>query len=144
MKKWKLSKNDLYKTLVIVMLFVFAGTYFYWKEIRPSQIKHDCSWVKEVKEAQPEFPAMTESELREKGIVKACPTPLPIRIYRAGEYYDENLELESSRIFTDTCIKNNNIWISKYKTARDAVPEEISWRKATGGEYKFCLRDKGL
>ena len=45
---------------------------FYWYQIRPAQIKHDCSWVRHYKPGKPAEPPMTETELSEKGIIKSC------------------------------------------------------------------------
>lgn len=130
MSFWK-KKNKI--SLIILILFTIFG-FFYWFQIRPAQIKHDCSWVKVVEKAIPAQPGISEAELLEKGIIKDCsilPTAPPearltlLNRYRAG------------------CELNNREIIDK-NMAKPAVPAKEWWRKATENEYRFCLHDKGL
>jgi len=72
MKKETTEKDTIkikpYK--IFLALFLIVATWFYWFEVRPSRIKHSCSWVERYEEAKPEQLAMTEEELEEKGMLR--------------------------------------------------------------------------
>jgi len=121
------------KTLLIalgVLVFVFM---FYWVMVRPSRIKHNCSWVKEMVGYEPAKPAMTEAELLKNGILKKCGESVAERLIGGIEGY-----------YQQTCPKRYQDTIEAYKVSRAEVPAKESWRKSSDIEYKFCLRDKGL
>lgn len=124
---------------IYVLLFIIALLLFYWYQVRPSQIKHDCSWVKINHVAVPAYPAMTKDELLAKGIITACPSPLPTPIPTPGI-----VPIMTSNFWISVCDQNNINTIEKYSKPRAAIPASVSWRKSTDTEYKFCLRDKGL
>lgn len=129
MKFLKPNRDTLIKIIVVLCAL---SALFYWYEIRPTQIKHDCSWVKKIEEVIPAKPAMNEDELRVNGHLESCK--------------DEVIKPNSmfSNLFRDDCVSKNERTIEEYKTSRPAVPEKESWRQASGDEYKFCLHDKGL
>ena len=58
--------------LMLFLLVLLAGGWFYWFQYRPSQIKHECSWVKQHSDAVPARPAMTKDELIHQGIIRSC------------------------------------------------------------------------
>ncbi|TRZ50709.1 hypothetical protein D4R99_05605 [bacterium] len=111
------SKVNYLLFMVIILLLLF-----YWFQYRPSQIKHSCSWVKEIVSYKPARPAMTEKELRENG----------------------KLGCESSKSENSFLEYFCQETIREYKTASPEVQASEYWRKASSSEYNFCLRDKGL
>ncbi len=124
-----------------MLCFLLIGSFlFYWYQIRPAQIKHECSWIKKHSDAIPARPAMTETELRTKGLIRTCPTPT---ITPAEGY----MPLEQRRIFflnLFSCENDNKQVIAEYKNAKPAVPAKDWYEAATKEEYTFCLHDKGL
>lgn len=118
--------------LLLVLISLFLG--FYWYEIRPAKIRHDCSWVKVVEEGAPPRPAMTEDELRQKGLLEDC-----------SKWYKSIFEgNEFAAGFRSSCEDENKRKIEEYKTPREAISPKEWWRKAREEEYKFCLHDKGV
>ena len=126
------------KNVFIILLAIISVSVslFYWFQLRPAQIKHDCSWVKVIEPAVPAHPAMTKEELMKKGLIKPCPTIKPKPI---SGYYDAAFEKHRAEVLCP-----NKQIIEKYSKSSEAIPEKINWRKATEEEYRFCLRDKGL
>jgi len=126
---------------ILKMTFLFVGVLllissavlaFYWFQIRPAQIKHDCSWVKKHEDAVAEKPGMTMEELQANNILKDC-SNLPS--YSGG--------VIAPLYNSFDCNRENVLVTDKYlkvpgKPAKDWV------EKATDEEYKFCLHDKGL
>lgn len=126
------------KTLLTIFILLIVSAVFYWFQIRPSKIKHDCSWIAHHEDAVPERQAMTEEELREKGMLEDCD--------RYPNYADpqgsvvQSLEASRGRI----CRNNNQYKIEDYKNSKPAKPARDWYEASTDSEYKFCLRDKGL
>lgn len=119
---------------------ILAGL-FYWFEIRPSQIKHGCSWVAHHEDAVPERSAMTEKELQQKGMLENCSgypeeLPAPSRPGVIPSIFDS--------AWGKICRDNNQKKIDDYKQTILAKPARDWYEKSTDTEYKFCLRDKGL
>ncbi len=129
--KIKENKNRLF--LILLILLLISGC-FYWFQIRPSQIKHDCSWIKHTNEAIPAKPAMNEEELRQKSVLKDC--SLLKSLSAEGNPY--------AKIGLDSCEQENRRTIEEYKIARPAIPAKDWWVQADKDEYSFCLHDKGL
>lgn len=124
-----MTKKTLFLSVIVVGI-----TLFYWLQLRPVQIRHDCSWKKVIEPAKPAYPALTEEELKTKGMIVACPTPLPF----SATVWD----LQQAK--ASICRENNEKIINEYSVAREAIPEKENWRQATKEEYQFCLHDKGL
>lgn len=120
-------------TLLIALGILAILFMFYWQEIRPARIKHDCSWVKEMVGYEQAKPAMSEKELLEKGILKKCGESVAGRLIGGVE-----------GLFQQTCSKRYQDTIEAYKVSRAEIPAKERWRESTDIEYKFCLRDKGL
>jgi len=121
--------------LMFLLVFGILMTLFlvYWNTIRPSYIKHDCSWIKEMVGYEPAKPAMTEAELLKNGILKKCGESVAERLIGGMEGY-----------YQQTCSKRYQDTIDAYKVSRAEIPARERWRESTDIEYKFCLRDKGL
>ncbi len=105
------------------------GGWFYWYEVRPAKIRHDCSWVKHTSGFVDAIPAMTEDELWQKGLLRDCSTAYESVFYES---------------VTTLCESSNSRIIEKYKNAIDAVPAKEWWEPANPKEYAFCLHDQGL
>ena len=130
------------KKLLILALLILMGSLFYWFQYRPAQIKHDCSWVKEVEAAIPSYPAMTENQLKQKGIVTNCSVSDDSQTKTLDTFSTAEEVINQRR--QELCLEQNQKIVELYRKPRNAVPEKEHWRKATNEEYKFCLRDKGL
>lgn len=124
---WRKNRNLFLK--VILFGIILGG--FYWFQFRPAQIKHDCSWMEERSESIPAKPAMTETELRDKGMIQDC----------TKDSDSPNMFIRMNKV---ACEQTNQQLIDEYKSPRDAVPSKSSWRRAASYEYQFCLHDKGL
>lgn len=122
-----MKKKKIITLTGIMLLFAFL---FYWHEIRPAQIKHDCSWVKNHSATIPAIPAMTESELKSKSMIQDC-----TKGYKS---------IFADKINNSLCESNNQRLIEEYKTPRDAIPAKSWWESASPQEYQFCLHNKGL
>jgi len=114
--------------VTIVVLTTIGSLLFYWFQYRPSRIRHDCSWVKEMVGYEPAKPAMTEKELLAKGIIDNCDS--------VSERLIEEVSLNCGYLHKHT--------VETYKIARPEMPAKEHWRQSTDIEYKFCLRDKGI
>ena len=101
----------------IVILFVL-GLAFYWYEWRPTQIRHDCSWVKRHADA------------------------IPARLGKTKEEFDKcEEELVNNPNVRFPYLEA----LSKCgPTAEPAQPEKNWWEEANKNEYDFCIHEKGL
>jgi len=154
------------KYISIVFLFLFicsmGGLLFYWYQIRPAQIRHDCSWVKHHSGAVPARPALTKEELIAKGIIRSCKAEIealykvmPSATYELGDNNVHATPLSTIdgkfRAMSDdplweatSCIEDGNKVIAEYKSPRIAIPAKVWHEKADEDEYRFCLHDNGL
>lgn len=125
-----------YKKLLILIILIAGILLFYWFQIRPTQIKHDCSWVKKHTDAIRARVGLTEAELRAEGKLKNClavPTPSTFE-----ESRNQFINLEGT-----WCISHNQEIIDQNKPQK-YVPAKDWYEKASSQEYQFCLHDKGL
>ena len=102
--------------IIIVIVFIAVG-YFYWFQLRPAQIKHECSWTKRHSDA---VPGITQ-EQRDK-----C----------------EADRAEQAKTGTAWIDSLNNL--DYCDIPRPVVPAKDWWGPANGSEYNFCLHEKGL
>ncbi len=116
---------------LIILTLLISG--FYWFQVRPTQIKHDCSWVKKHSEAIPARKGMTKEELQTKGLLKDCPPELKPKLL-------EDFAANRNEIM---CSYDNATIIEDNKPL-PYTPAKDWWVKATKEEYQFCLHDKGL
>lgn len=130
------------KKLAILAAFFFIATSFYWVQIRPAQIKHDCSWVRVYEEAKPGRPAKTEAELKEAGLIKNCSSQQAgyQSIFNTQQTWADKINATAK----DLCQQENQKIIGEYKLSKDPIPAKEWWRPSRKEEYQFCLHDKGL
>lgn len=64
----KMIKGNKNKVLFILLSLLLTFGWFYWFQLRPTQIRHDCSWVKRHNDAIPAQEAKTkEQQIKEWG-----------------------------------------------------------------------------
>jgi len=134
------------KLIFPLLIFLGIGVIcFYWYEMRPSKIKHDCSWIIDRREeAKEAIPAMTESELKEKGWLPDCSQEkIDADIKKSTGVYKDFL-IRKKDFTLESCKVDYQKKIEEYKNNRPATEARDIWRKTTNEEYIFCLRDKGL
>jgi len=117
----KILKENWFKLIIIVFIVVIFGGLFYWYELRPVQIKKDCSWVKQVQPAQQEVTKAQAIESQKK----------------YEECLKENLK-RGDGMYKSPC---DMIYLKK---EQDYVPESTYYREAFKTEYDFCVNSKGL
>lgn len=118
----------LYRAVLIVVAVI--GSLFYWYELRPSRIKHECSWVEYKVNAQPADPGITrEEEALSKERYEAC---------------IENDRKRNPPVGGGMRLIPDCEYPVAYKEPSLATLERTETREATEEEYRFCLRDKGL
>lgn len=105
------------KYLFLVFLFLISTGLFYWYEMRPARIRHDCSWV-HVHE-----PARTEK-------------------IRDTSFLDEARDYANARKGYQPLFATNSETDQPTRTVN--YPEEDYWRAANKIEYDFCIHEKGL
>ncbi len=121
LKYW--NEMSVQKRLTAVILFVLLFSWFYWYEYRPAKIKKDCSWVEEIRLAQP---TITQEDVRASQLE-----------------YDDCININKGRgdlnhrLAFDLCP-------NLLKQEAPAIPESKSYRKALSREYEFCIHEKGL
>lgn len=126
------------KLALIVLLFSAVSLAFYWIQIRPAQIRHDCSWIKRHTDAVPEKKGLTEKELQAKGMLKVCPTEVPRRADETSfDFYSRSV------LGYRACEQGNWDVVEKHKPQK-YVPARDWYEQADRDEYNFCLHDKGL
>lgn len=118
--RWSNKILILVLIALVILLEIFS---FYWFQIRPAKIKHDCSWVKKHSDATPAKRGLTKEDLQEVGLLQDC---------------DHLSEVEKL-----VCSYQNAKTIDENKPQK-STPAKDWWIKATKEEYQFCLHDKGL
>ena len=127
--------------LLIIFVLISSGA-FYWFQIRPAGIKHDCSWITTHHDKTPAKPAKTEAEVF-------------IDSKLSKEEFERALGLARGEIKPKSSTRAEDI--VEYRRLSSAgqemirqmqgspeIPASDETRQATDEEYKFCLRDKGL
>jgi len=111
-----MEKLKQYKYIILIVLIVL-GLDFYWHQVRPTWIMHECSWVKEVNPATLDG-GLYEQYLREK-----------------------NVDLSYSHYLQER--KPSSLRMNG-STSTPVQPEQVVSRHANKSEYDFCLHDNGL
>lgn len=141
----KVTNNSSKITIAVIVLSALG--LFYWFEVRPTRIKHDCSWVRKYRQAIPERPAMSEDELSLKGMLEDCDR------YKSVDSNNDTDSEKNNGIFEFSdwdaelmaaCHDRNRVVIEDYRTIKPEEPAQEWYEKATKKEYDFCLHDKGL
>lgn len=110
----KLKEN---KEIVIIVLVLILGA-FYWFQLRPVQIKKECSWFTEITPADVGI-TKEQAEINKKAFTEQC---------------NENAKLTPLSCFR----------LKKDTEARLPQSGKTEIREATKGEYDSCLRRNGL
>lgn len=135
-------KNTKSKILLSLLLIALSSLLFYWFQLRPTQIKHFCSWVKQTSNTIPYRPAVSEEQLKNEGKIKECgkaPTEQP-----PFDSSSLDFNIRRGNIFYESCVENNKSVISEYTKEQKEVPAKVWYEEASKEEYAFCLHDKGL
>lgn len=136
------KRFNVNKLGLVLLAVVITGGLFYWFQLRPAQIKHDCSWVKKTSPFQPAVPPMNEDELLKQGIISNC-SPEPL-IFANNKNSNMFVKPASNLTIPRSCEEANQRKIEEYKNGKPAVPSKEWWIPASEDEYRFCLHDKGL
>jgi hypothetical protein len=147
-----------YPILATILIVGFA---FYWFQVRPSIIRHSCSWVLHHTDAVPAKPAQgtpltqDQTAANQKAIsscdakypdptdqflhctVDTHPTALP-----AGEEW-VNFQLPSA-LGVQQSTPLSIPYPDTYVPAVPAQPATNWWGQASDEQYQFCVQDKGL
>lgn len=145
------------KKLSIILPILLIGSFlFYWYQVRPAIIKHDCSWVKKHSGAISYRPTMTQAELEAKGIIRTCNNDYALSKKLAPNFVlsahaippllDSNYSFEQREAIWNaiSCREDSDRVIAEYKNPIKAVPAKDWYERATPQEYQFCLHDNGL
>lgn len=145
--KMIVKRFNVNKLGLVLLAVVITGGLFYWFQLRPAQIKHDCSWVKQTSPFQPAVPPMNEEELFKKGIINDCSLSGGAQLLQfANNQTNSNMFVKpvSGLTIPRSCEEANQRKIEEYKNGKPAIPSKEWWIPASEDEYKFCLHDKGL
>jgi hypothetical protein len=118
-----MDKLKQYKWLVLFGFVIIAGV-FYWYQIRPAIIKHNCSWVKRHEDAKPANPGVTQAEAD------------------INKQKEATCNLKATSAFDRLNCKYAAP--TSYVSPQPAVPAKDWYASANKNEYDFCLHDKGL
>jgi hypothetical protein len=124
-----IAKNWFKLAILVIASLTVAGS-FYWYEWRPTQIKHNCSWVKMHTNAIPAQPAILGPSEEE---IKARQDAL-----------DNCKNSTNSKGINWDCINIRFTPERQAQPAQPAQPEKDWFREATKSEYDFCIHEKGL
>ena len=118
-------KNKYISIIIIFLSLLVVSLSFYWFQIRPSQIREDCSWTKKHQDASLGVTKVEADEKKAKCIEEQNENRVPGKL--GDFYYDLGIE---------GCAN-----MYRYIPPQD---EKDWYEKASEEEYKFCLRSKGL
>ncbi len=133
-KSYRPGKYKFFSVGGLLLIIVSLGL-FYWYEIRPAKIKHDCSWIKQHSDVIPEKQPMTKEELLNTGLIEDCDKKYPDNEYSTKTFGNISKEL---------CQKKVKSVINEYSSFKPYEPAKDWEVKASNKEYEFCLHDKGL
>ena len=113
-------------SIIIICLSLFiVGSSFYWFQVRPSQIRRDCSWIKKHSDA---VVGVTQEEADRQ---------------KAECIERQNVNRESGALndfYYELSIKGCE---DMYKSIT-SQPAKDWYEKASEKDYEFCLHSKGL
>jgi len=113
----RVLKNLFFGFVSVFVLLSTAGA-FYWFQLRPVKIKHDCSWVADHSNAVSAKPEWTQ------------------------EQYDRCKKDEQDKY--NGIIFSGLLGCQSPHPAYAAQPAKDWWRQATSKEYEFCIHEKGI
>lgn len=112
--------SSLKKYKIVFLFVIILLGWFYWFQLRPIKIKHDCSWIKEHADPWAE---------------------------RTQAQYDECINKCNNKL-TEIEISKNNIFLSPLPCSCEKPhpvrPAIDWWEKAGKTYYDFCIHEKGL
>lgn len=114
---------------IVIVIIVFIGA-FYWFELRPVKIKHDCSWVEKYSNPVPEI----TKQQYDKCVVDQQQKSNE----RKKDYADCKARTPSS-FFCDLFLDPGSC-----ANPRPAEPIKSWWEPASKAQYDFCIHEKGL
>lgn len=122
--------------IALSIVFIFASSsVFYWLQIRPGPIRHDCSWVKRHRDAIPERKGPNEGRATSKrhAYCKACPTDPPRAANESSFEY-----LHKSFISGHTACEDRNEDVIEKRKSQQYVPAKDWHEKADQEEHEFA------
>jgi len=111
---------------------------------------------KNARKCYPYRPAMTQTELESKGIIRTCKNEfdlvkkiVPSYDINSGEIpslFDANYTFAQTHAIWNatSCREDSDKVIAAYKNPIKAFPAKDWYEKASTQQYQFCLHDKGL
>lgn len=144
-------KNAKVVSGIIVLLVIGSGL-FYWYELRPAKIRHDCSWTKVTDPAKPAVPAITREDVENSKIkYNECLVKNNLVSYKERENPYEGLfsgsltiDQLNERVATDNNFNACKRLLEQEREAVSAKPETYWYREAKKTEYDYCLHEHGL
>lgn len=130
------------KILALIVLSVIGYYLFYWYELRPAKIKHDCSWYKVVDVA---IPAINKEEAEaSKAEYDKCVEENKKKKEEAEASRNSETWKEFNTNLLDDWEAPSQACYNFLKYERSYTPEKEWYRKAKDTEYDFCLHEKGV
>jgi hypothetical protein len=119
--------------LILILLIILTGL-FYWIQIRPSQIKQNCSWIKAHKDAVAAVPPKS-AELTSDEVIQ-CYVGCDKQFKKTSEITDSSFK--NSLCLADCDQRGKSFSGYPAEPAKD-------WLEPTmKEEYDFCLHSHGL
>ncbi len=145
-------KKFVGKVIMFILLILIFSALFYWFQIRPARIKHDCSWIKTHVDKVPAKPGKTPQQIAADSGLSLEDQQRAIKIAK-GEI-DPKKEIGNSDLSNPVDTLKQNLDTMALKDiggrlingipAEKEVPAFDYPREATPKEYTFCLHSKGL
>lgn len=146
--KHKIHISNLLFLLVFILLL---GSAFYWFQIRPAKIKHECSWITTHFDKVSAKPSKTAEEVFAESKLNKEDFERALRLAR-GEVQPKS-PVNASGVQNIQTIEDNlqdrrlqsagQEMLKKMQGSPEMLARDET-RRATGEEYSFCLQDKGL
>lgn len=136
-------KNIMNKPFFIVIAIVLLlASWFYWFQLRPANIRHECSWINNIGTAVPAQPAITKQEA-DNSMQQFNKCKSQFSEYRTWE--DKLNEYRNHKTIHDV-FGVDSCWglIKKESPAMPAKPEGVWYSPANSDQYKFCIQSHGL
>lgn len=118
-------KNKNISIIIICLSLLIVGSSFYWFQVRPSQIRRDCSWTKKHSDA---VVGVTQEEADR----------------RKAECIERQNKNKESGMLSDAWYELNVKGCEDTYKSSTSQPAKDWYEKASEKEYDFCLHSKGL
>ena len=112
-------KDNWFKLSILLIVILIISGWFYWFQLRPAKIKHDCSWVPAHSDP---VTAITQEEYNSCMEKNKGDKPQPAGGILGG------------------------VIINSFPcdSPRSAQPAKNWWRPASVQQYNFCIHENGL